>query len=100
VSTLQVATPDQLVRCVEDTKIRVCYSSHCSYNELADFLVSLNPDAIFANVKPSGISTLGEVNKTLSAFTRQKRAASPPPPIPFFPGWIDVRKRFRKNVIS
>jgi hypothetical protein len=95
---LQVATPDQLVRCVEDTKIRVCYSSHCSYNELADFLVSLKPDAIFANVKPSGISTLQEVDKTLSAFRSQKRAA--PPPIPSFPGWINVRKRMRKNVIS
>ena len=63
--TSQHATPDQMVFRESERVVRVCYSSHCSLEELTDFLVHIKPRRIVPNVCPSGNLTLEDVRRSL-----------------------------------
>ena len=46
--------------------VRVCYSSHSSYDEIIDFLTFLKPVNIYPNVKPNDTISLEDVRTNLS----------------------------------
>ena len=59
-------TPGDMLVSETDTVLRVCYSSHSSYEEIVDFLRELCPEFIYPNVRPNASLTLEEVREKLS----------------------------------
>ena len=59
-------TPKEMVVCESETLVRVCYSSHSSYEEIVDFLSALKPDFIYPSVRPNSHLTLEDVIRSLS----------------------------------
>ena len=55
----------EMVKCETDTRIRVCFSTHSSFEEIVDFLRCLKPRAIYPNVKPNSSLTLEQVRDSL-----------------------------------
>ena len=60
------ATPSQMIFCESERIIRVCYSSHSSYEEIVDFLKHLKPANIYPSVKPNNELSLEDVRKNLA----------------------------------
>lgn len=59
-------TPVQMLKSINERVVRVCYSSHSSYDEIVDFLTHLQPQNIYPNVKPNDSMTLADVKALLS----------------------------------
>lgn len=59
-------TPTEMVICESEKTIRVCYSSHSSYEEIVDFLSAVKPDFIYPNVRPNSSLSLEDVRGSLS----------------------------------
>lgn len=55
----------EMVRCVNERRIRVCYSTHSSFSEVVDFLKSLQPNEIYPCVRPNESMSLVDVRKSL-----------------------------------
>ena len=99
--TTSKVSPVEMVKCETEKRIRVCYSTHCSYEEVIDFLSTLKPKAIYANVKPNSNLTLKDVENSLKHLERAvdgdltKRSIFPPDcdPIVFkrVKGWLFPR---------
>ena len=76
-------TPTEMVRCERENVIRICYSTHSSYSEIADFLFSLKPRFVHPNVIPPGFSSLNEVRTNLKRFEQLTQTSSLSPlPLP------------------
>ena len=60
--------PADLLVSEDETTMRVCYSTHSSFEEVVDFLKEIQPSHIFANVIPNSnnFTTLDQVNQMLS----------------------------------
>ena len=69
-------TPTQMTVCENETTIRMCYSSHSSYEEIVDFLTALNPKHIYPNVKPNDKYSLEEVKQKLVFLERVSKSES------------------------
>ena len=52
--------------CESANVIRMCYSSHSSYEEILDFLEVIKPELIFPSVRPNLQLTLADVRASLS----------------------------------
>ena len=80
--------PSQLMK-KDKRGLRLCYSTHSSYEEVVDFLKALSPRNIYPNVIPNGKGSLHEVRDDLK-FLQQSDISFP------VTGTISFRKR--KNV--
>ena len=58
--------PDDLAVCESESIVRVCYSSHSSYEEIVDFLGHLKPGRIYPSVKPNDNLSLQDVRNNLA----------------------------------
>lgn len=58
--------PSEMVRCVNERRIRVCYATHSSFSEVVDFLKSLKPSEIYPCVRPNESMSLADVRKSLA----------------------------------
>jgi hypothetical protein len=68
-SAMHFTRPDKsatdLVSNCGKNRVRVCYSTHSSYEEVVDFLRALKPVRIFANVCTKDHLDLDEVNRSI-----------------------------------
>ena len=46
-------SPQEMFECVEEKKVRVCYSSHSSFEEVIEFLRLISPRNVYPNVIPA-----------------------------------------------
>ena len=58
-------TPSQMSYCESETVLRLCYSSHSSYEEIIDFLRAIKPENIFPNVCPNAQLSLADIRAQL-----------------------------------
>jgi hypothetical protein len=94
--------PTELVRCLKDNVIRLCFSTHCSYSELIDFLKCLKPNAIYANVRPNMSLSLANVRASL-AFLELPRRQQSGNSVGSSSGYSNIEfkfKRPRKSVLN
>ena len=80
--------------------VRVCYSSHSSYDEIIDFLTFLKPVNIYPNVKPNDTMSLEDVRANLS-FLEKGPDQGPRTRDPYAKHMTDFMRRCktRKSVI-
>jgi len=69
--TKSLVTPKEMVKCITERTIRVCYSTHCSYNEIIDFLKNIKPDKIQPCVEPNDSQSLDDVRRSLFHLERK-----------------------------
>ncbi len=63
--TVSCNDPSELVKVIEPHKVRVCYSSHSSLEEVCDFLACLKFDSVTPCVKPNSELSLQDVTKLI-----------------------------------
>ena len=76
-------SPTSMVYCEGESVVRVCYSSHCSYGEIIDFLSVLKPQNIYPNVKPNNEFSLEDVRKTLMHLQCQEKQGAKRPQVDY-----------------
>lgn len=89
--TKSTVTPKEMVMCESERVVRVCYSSHSSYEEIVDFLAAIKPEFIYANVRPNSNLTLEDVRRSLSFLECSSDSETSAEP-----EWADSTVIFRK----
>ena len=74
--TRSKVVPSEMFHCESETVIRMCYSSHSSYEEIQDFLVAIKPENIYPNVRPNSSLSLEDVRRNLMFLERPIRKRS------------------------
>jgi len=60
-------TPDEMVVCENERTVRICYSSHSSYEEILDFMTVLRPTRVYPNVQPNSSTSLEELREKMQS---------------------------------
>lgn len=61
----RTVSPTEMTVCENETTVRMCYSSHSSYEEIRDFLTAIKPEHIYPNVCPNSNVSLDDVRRNL-----------------------------------
>ena len=95
--TKSKVTTKEMVFCESETTIRMCYSSHSSYEEIVDFLRAIKPENIFPSVCPNKQLSLDQVRQSLK-FLQCPRVKTLKRKTPFEShGLFDMRVKFKQR---
>ena len=69
-------TPEEMVVCENEKTVRVCYSSHSSYEEIVEFVTKLAPRKVYPNVKPNSDISLEDLREKMEFLIKKPRVTS------------------------
>ena len=69
-------TPEEMVVCENEKTVRVCYSSHSSYEEIVEFVTKLAPRKIYPNVQPNSNISLEDLREKMEFLIKKPRVSS------------------------